>query len=86
MAWWLELQPSDRMVSGSGSTTVMLFPGKRVSVFLWTSLLIVGVCVLQQLQSVSFTVILCEVSMSVLWPAMPSLCLLSTGLYLCVYL
>ena len=29
-----------RMVSGSGSTTVMLFPGKRVSVFLWTSLLL----------------------------------------------
>ena len=40
MAWWLELEPHDQMVSSSSSAMVMLFPGKRVSVFLWTSLLI----------------------------------------------
>ena len=37
MVQWLEHEPPDRMVSGSGSATVMLFPRKRVSAFLWTS-------------------------------------------------
>ena len=42
MAWLLELEPPDRMVSGSSSVAVVLFPGKRVSVFLWTSSLILS--------------------------------------------
>ena len=35
----LELEPFDRVVSGLSSAAVVLFPGKRVSNFLWTSLL-----------------------------------------------
>ena len=33
MAQWLELDPPDQKVSGSSPAAVMLFPGKRVSVF-----------------------------------------------------
>ena len=36
----MELEPPDRKVGGSSPAAVMLFPEKRVSVFLWTSLLI----------------------------------------------
>ena len=37
MAYWLELEPPDLGVCGSSPAAVMLFPEKRVSVFLWTS-------------------------------------------------
>ena len=40
MAYWLELEAPERKVSGSSPTAVVLFPEKRVSVFMWTSLLI----------------------------------------------
>ena len=40
MALWLELEPPDRKVGGLSPAVLMLFPEKRVSVFLWTSLLI----------------------------------------------
>ena len=33
----VELEPPDWMVSDSSSAMVMLFPGKGVSVFPWTS-------------------------------------------------
>ena len=42
-----ELKLPDRMVSDSTSAMVRLFPGKRVSVFLWTSLVIALMCIVQ---------------------------------------
>ena len=40
MAYWLELEPPQRKVTGSSPTSVVLFPEKRLSVIIGTSLLI----------------------------------------------
>ena len=40
MTYLLELEPPERKISGSILTAVVLFPERRVSVFMWTSLLI----------------------------------------------